>query len=210
MKKMTAVMFIIVTVLTFVACGGSKSASIADEKTTVTTVGTETTKVESSETVGEISTEKVDVEQTETESENASEPVETNDSESTEQQNSDESEVPTLMAYFGERIVNVEDIPTYSTYLESQENAYASDFGKNDPRRLFFKTEITQVVAEYEDNGKYYENDIDIFKLDEGLYRINPTYEMYDGTEGKRTYVTFKITDSEERTYFMTWIPPIE
>lgn len=113
-----------------------------------------------------------------------------------------------VAAYFGEMIVDTEEIPTYSGYIESQENAYRSDFKKNDPRRVFFKFDIKKITIEYESDGKYYNEDTDFIKLDEGLFRVNPIHEIVDD-EGNpvRNYMTFKIEYSDGGIRYMTWVP---
>lgn len=132
-----------------------------------------------------------------------------------------ETEVADLIAYFGERpLEEYEEIPTYSKYLMSQERPHVSDFsginhmGGNDSRRLFFKTKIEEVVAEYEENGEIKDMILEVEEIESDLYRVNPYLRIYLSKEEcviedtPHNYVTFRIKTTEGKNYYMTWVPP--
>ena len=131
----------------------------------------------------------------------------------------DDPNASELVAYFGVHAQNeLEEIPTFEQYLLSQEKCHISDFtgtdhmGGNDARRLFFKTEIEEIVLEYESGGRIYETNLEIEEIEPGLYRVDPYRRIYLFSLGDEysygEYETFKIK-SGGKMYYMTWIPPV-
>lgn len=123
----------------------------------------------------------------------------------------DDPEATDVIAYLGERPVNMQELPTFDSYVKSQEKAFIIEYKgtnhweNNDARRLYFKVPIEEIVEEYEDDGQIMEKTVKIEEIEPGLIRATPIH----GTEG-RSYVTFKI-NSDGKTYYMTWVaPPIE
>ena len=207
MKRIFFVMLTtMLVVFVFAGCSDSKTSNTTTETTVTKTVGTDKTEVTTTVNFVELPTETETETETETDAETETE-TETTKVEKTEKED--------LKIYFGTMISQVEEIPTYESYTESQENAYASDFtgaeyeSKKDSRRFFFKTDIEEVMAEYEENGDIITKNLSLEKLDDGLYRVNPTFRMcFEGT-AKREYVTFKITTAEGEVHYMTWIPSV-
>lgn len=131
----------------------------------------------------------------------------------------DDPDASELIAYFGVRAQHeLEEIPTFAEYLLSQEKCHISDFagtnhiGGNDSRRLFFKTEIEEIVLEYESGGEICEMNLEIEEVEPGLYRVDPYRRIYLFSGGEEwaysDYETFKIK-SGGKMYYMTWIPPV-
>ena len=121
-----------------------------------------------------------------------------------------EVENENLIIYFGE-LGNLTEIPTYTDYLVSHANTFKTDFtgtdysDKGDSRRFFFTQEV-QVMAEYEDDGKLYRRALELDKIQDDLYRVNPYFGMWSDNENfspEHKYVTFYVYTAEE-TYFMT------
>lgn len=131
------------------------------------------------------------------------------------------SQATGFVAYFGLRTEGeLEEIPTYGTFLESQENAYVSDFsgtthfGYKDPRRIFLKEEVS-ILVEYEDDGRIRRQNLEIEEVEPGLYRVDPGFTMYLKLSDTHIlkpykYLTFQITTENDDTYYMTWVPPVE
>lgn len=206
---------IIVIVILCRACSAITKDHTNETRTTTTTSVT-TSTAEAEEVKQEEAEDERKIETTAKEAENV-EVEETGSSEAeveTEkviQFTVDDPEATDVIAYLGERPVNMQELPTFDSYVKSQEKAFIIEYKgtnhweNNDARRLYFKVPIEEIVEEYEDDGQIMEKTVKIEEIEPGLIRATPIH----GTEG-RSYVTFKI-NSDGKTYYMTWVaPPIE
>ena len=206
---------IIVIVILCRACSAITKDHTNETRTTTTTSVT-TSTAEAEEVKQEEAEDKRKIETTVKEAENV-EVEETVSSEAeveteeVRQFTVDDPEATDVIAYLGERPVNMQELPTFDSYVKSQEKAFIIEYKgtnhweNNDARRLYFKVPIEEIVEEYEDDGQIMEKTVKIEEIEPGLIRATPIH----GTEG-RSYVTFKI-NSDGKTYYMTWVaPPIE
>ena len=186
------------------------TTSIATEETaaTTTSIATEATTAKTN-TVTDTTVEAED--ENKMAKEKAETVEESSEAEEITQFTVDDPEATELIAYLGERPVNMQELPTFDSYVKSQEKAWMIDYkgvknntSNNDPRRLYFKVPIEEVKMEYESDGVTKYKDLEIEEVDSGLYRVTPPYSTR-----KHIYMTFKIV-SDGKSYYMTWVPPIE
>lgn len=173
------------------------SAKTEEVTTTTTTIATAETEVKQEEDIEETAKEEAVEETATTAEDNNEKTVEEEqvtveekkveedtsaEAESVKQYGIDDPDATALVAYLGERPVNMQEIPTFGSYVTSQEKAWMIDFkgtsgtSNNDPRRLYFKVPIEAVTMEYESNGVTKTKELKVEELDSQLYRVTPPY----------------------------------
>ena len=121
-------------------------------------------------------------------------------------------ELSNLKVYYGDRISDAIEIPTYKTYEASHDNAchvksHELQYEYPSSYFLYFKEEIIKISSEglyaFRAN-KITENEIVFKKIDKNLWRAEVIHYVY--REDHR-YVTFQIETSDGGIHWMTWVP---
>ena len=120
-------------------------------------------------------------------------------------------ELSNLKVYYGDRISDAIEIPTYKTYEASHDNAChvkSHNLHYESYKSYFFylKEEITKISAEafwtsMSDDIREYS--IYFRKIDKNLWRAEVLHYMYHSSVA---YITLKLETSDGAIHWMTWI----
>ena len=120
-------------------------------------------------------------------------------------------ELSNLKVYYGDRISDAIEIPTYKTYEASHDNAchvkpHNLHYEEFKSYLFYLKEEITKISAEaFQTFGSddIREYTIYLRKIDTNLWRAEVLHYMYYRSTA---YITFKIETSDGEIHWMTWI----